>query len=357
MNRLEFRRPRRRFSPRVEALEDRCVLNAHIIGLGQIETTGSTNRVVIEDNGTNIRVFFDNNQFPGFTFQEGTPISVTAKQAKSTNRVFYYVLGDTPGLLPSGRVINNASLDVDFGGGTGSLLAEVVSTFPPNFFAATSGNLQPAGNLEDLSTLNITVHGDGSTNVRFASQDIGANAILTIKDTTGKGSNQFAMLMGGVQRFASQVNVTYFGGEGPEQVGVLDGQTIEQGAMDNFNLDGGFGKTDTVGLFYSGVLHGSLTVNVTGGSRVGGVGKPPPCNLAVVATLFFGSDGTFKATEAPGDGNNTLVGIIHKNPNDSPTATGFANGLRGTNTGTFTLDSPTSVNFDHPGVTNANIVP
>jgi hypothetical protein len=336
MNRLNSRRNLGRFTPRVEALEDRSLLSATIIGqpFGTIATTGAVNKVVITDDGSFIRVFSDNSPlFPLAFFSEGTPISVKTIHPGSTNNIFYFVQG-----VSRSSPIINANLSVDFGTGNGLLEADVVSSLPTNLFAFPG----PVTRLTSLSNLRIAVKsGGGNTQTFLDANGIGSSANLQFREDGGKGSDFFQAVFGfgSTQEFGSTVGIAFFGGDGNDTAGVFDFENIQSGASATFSLHGQQGN-DTLRVVYIGQLNGNLSATADGG--------PGDDVIFMQFNLASGSNtGSLTSSANGGPGNDRVTDIVHKLNTDTTTVLETANG--GTHTppgkdiGTFTFNSPTSV--------------
>jgi hypothetical protein len=367
VNRLASHRQRGRYRPRVEALEERCVLNASITG-GQIVTTGSVNHVLITDDGTTIRVFADNSPYsPLATLAEGTSLTVSTEKAGSTNFISYEVKGDSLTAMypviggpPIVKHLGNfpritGTLDVNFGSGPGHLWAQVTTDLPNNVFGGYQfANL---GYLGDSSNLQITTSGSGSTDVGFASRDIGQSATLRIVDNGGKGSNLLEMALLGVQYAGSMVSAWFSGGNGNDQANVTDDQDIQSGAAAAFVLDGKAGK-DTIFLQYVGQLQGHLSAWATEGLQ-GGAGAPKadPATFSLLFDLQPGSSGSLTSFEVGGLGSDNLTDIVQKAAADAPQVVELADGgAGGFNTGTFTINTPTEVGVLFTRVQKVNVV-
>jgi hypothetical protein len=114
------------------------------IATGQVVLTGSSNTVLITDDGQRVRVFTAND-FVG-SVVEGTPITVTTNTPGSSNTIFY----DLQGVPASGPgPVLNSSLNVNFGFGPGSLFVEVVSSLSTS---VTTRSPRPAPTAVQAST-------------------------------------------------------------------------------------------------------------------------------------------------------------------------------------------------------------
>jgi hypothetical protein len=346
MNRLASHRQRGRARPQVEALEERCVLNAKVFG-GLIVTTGSVNGVLITDNGKLIRVFSDNSPLaPLATLPEGTPLTVKTAVATSQNFITYDVLGYQPSMLellknpngPSGSSKAPAihgNLQVTFGSGLSQLQALVAGVLPDNMLSGGMLEGSNLGDLGDFSALGITAFtGGGPMYVSFASRDIGKSAQVALKDTGGGSFNSFVMSLAGVQNPGSLVNAYFWGGTGPAFASVTDSQNIQSGAWASFSVYGGFGN-DMIAVDYSGRLQGTLLAAVGGSSKKPGF-PTKSATLSLDFELLAGSSGTLSSTEQGGPGSDTLTDVVHKAAGSSPAVTEKADGGGGLNTGTFT---------------------
>jgi hypothetical protein len=202
-------RSRNRFAPTLEALEDRFLLSADVVGPGQIVTTGLNNTVAILDDGNQIQVFTGSIfGSPLVTFQEGTNLSLRTSKAGSTNLVTYDLLGTGPHI---------ASLDVNFGSGTGSLTTNVVDNLGGLLGAVAPGvvpgGLVP-GKLADTSDVQITAEGGRSIRDVLNAGSVGASVLLTDSYTGGTGAAAFAANLGvggagTAQGLGSQVVLTF----------------------------------------------------------------------------------------------------------------------------------------------------
>jgi hypothetical protein len=251
MNRLACHPGRGGYTPRIEALEDRCVLNAVITGVGHIVTTGSVNHVLITDDGATIRVFADNSPWAALVMcSYGAPLTVSTKNPGSTNLITYEVLGPVPKVStsPGGTTaVAQApptiygNLDVNFGSGIGQLWAQVLADLPTNLGSGFAHSYAPDGDLGG-GNLKITTSGSGFTDVSFVGVNIGPSATVQLTDNGGNSGNNFLVQLNGRQDPGSQVNMTFQGGNGHDQVLVGDFQAIQPGATAVFNLDGQAGK-------------------------------------------------------------------------------------------------------------------
>jgi hypothetical protein len=349
MNRLKSRRNLGRFTPRVEALEDRSLLNATVIGqpFGTIATTGAVNQVVITDDGQFIRVFSDNGFVASFT--EGTALTVKTIKTGSANSVFYDLLGFSSS-GPNRTLFS--SLDVNFGSGNGTLVVTVTSSLPNGLFApGPVSNLIDNSNVQISTTTTAPPAGKiaGNTREFLSVGSIGTNAILSLFDNGGAGNDFYQAQLFGVQKSGSTVALTFFGNAGNDTALVFDGQDIQ--GTTNIGLHGGPGN-DTGQVLYSGQLTGSLSVTDDGGP---GVDK-----LFLRYELASGSNGTLSSQQNGGPDNETgaaaLVHIIHKQSGDNPNIfAALTNGGPGTNTA-FVTRALTSTSV-FVIVVNAAVVP
>jgi hypothetical protein len=360
MNRLASRRPRGCARPQVEALEDRCVLNAAIKGVGQIATTGTANHVLITDDGNLIRVFSDNSpDAPLATFEEGAPLTVSTNKPGSSNTVFYAVLGSSS-IFANGPVIH-ANLTVNFGSGFGWLSAKVASGLPNGLMISGWGlNFFNLGNLGDSSTLKITTNSSGTTREDFGSRDIGQSASVQIEDNGGKGGNQFQVGLVGAQKPASVVNVTFRGNTGADLGLVTDSQYIPASAGAIFNLNGQAGN-DAMSLTYAGILQGILLVGVAGGATPGPKHNIEAPRGHATLTLDFefqnASSGSLLSIMKGADGNDLLEDIVHKVAGGAqPNVIETADGGGGFDNASFTQDSPTSVHVSFTNIASPVLI-
>jgi hypothetical protein len=341
MNRLPSRRHLGRFTPKVEALEDRSLLNATVAGTSII-TTAAVNQVLITDDGTTIRVFTDNSPAaPLATFTEGTPITVTTNKTGSTNSVTFELLGTQTSIV-------DANLAVNFGKGNGSLAVGTVSSLPTSL----GGNSGGQSFLPGLSNVNITAtSGGGNTTVGLFVGDIGASAKLQLNDTgAGKGSNTFVVQLVGHQNIGSSVGLAFKGGDGANSASVYDTEDMVQGSTMNLDLGGKKG-TDFFRVLYSGVLLGNLMVTANGG--------PGNDTISMAFELKSGSNsGSLTAAANGGKGDDNLTEIVHKLGGDTTTVTATADGgvdgplAKSTDRGSFTQTTATTA-----GVVFSNFLP
>jgi hypothetical protein len=342
------RHNRGRFIPRLEALEDRTLLNATlstVAGVGQITTTGAVNHVLITDDGTTIKVFSDNG-FLG-TFHEGTPLSVKTNKAGSTNFIGYAIQGSANQDLNATTI--NGSLNVDFGTGNGQLVTAVLGTLPTSLVDLVPVVNNPANisNLGEGSNLQIAAKGTSGNilDVLFC-DSIGFSANLSDVATGGTGANLFLAGLTGQEDPGATVTLKFTGVDGNNTAVIQDDQTIGVGASTNIDLqsNGDIDDRGTQIVNYAGVLQGSLDVTANAGAGTN------------VQTLDFvlqkGSDlGILNAAATTGPGAAKVSETVHKDAADNPfvdaTATAFGPGVK---QGSFTIgDSPTSVKVDNTG--------
>jgi hypothetical protein len=348
MNLLESRRNRRRFNPKVEALEDRSLLSATLTGPGQITTTAPVNHVLITDDGTAIKVFSDNG-FVG-SFLEGTPLAVKTKVKGSTNLINYDIQGSVNPNSFSATVIN-ASLQVDFGTGNGQLRTAVVASLPVSLFGVPG----PISNLGQNSNVQITAHStSGNTQDVLQCGSLGFGANLSDVDDGGKGSDLYAAQLGGTESNGATLTLKFTGGDGNNTAVVLDHQDIDLGASTNIDLRCQGDKDDhnVLGVLYQGRLQGTLDATADAG---------PGTNIIDLEfQLQPGSSlGSLTSTAKTGPGAAKVTDVVHKAAADSPTvnetATGVGSGLK---QGFFTIgNSPTSVAVTFSGFTTVTPVP
>jgi hypothetical protein len=309
MKRLQSRR-RVRFTPTVEALEDRSLLNASITGTGQVVTTGAVNSLVITDDGQFVRVISDNGFVGSFT--EGTGVTVTTNTPGSRNIIFY----DLQGVSASGQgPILRSNLFVNFGFGPGALIVEVVSALP---------NVSLSG-LVNNSSVQIgtattppppTRRGGGvlvfpgNTQETLNVGSIGQNASLVMMDFGGAGNDSFTANLSGAQVAGSKVSLSFFGGGGRDITSVIDTQDILAGATTFIGLDGGSGN-DLDGVTYTGLLLGGLAVIENSG------GGPGNDHLALTYGIASGSNGTLFSEQKGGPGTDILQHIIRVAPGNA----------------------------------------
>jgi hypothetical protein len=315
MKRLQSRQ-RVRFTPTVEALEDRSLLNASITGVGQVVTTGAVNSLVITDDGQFVRVISDNG-FVG-SFAEGTPVTVTTNTPGSSNTIFY----DLQGVSPSGQgPILHSSLNVNFGFGPGALIVEVVSALP---------NVSLSG-LVNNSSVQIgtattppppTRRGGGvrvfagNTQETLNVGSIGQNASLVMKDFGGGGNDTFTANLSGAQVAGSAVVLSFFGNGGNDSAHVIDSQVIAGPSLESglpaagtlIDLHGGRGNAD-FGVVYTGQLLGTLGVSEGGG--------PGSNNLDLLYGIAAGSNGSLFSAQQGGPDNDILRHIISVTPGNA----------------------------------------
>jgi hypothetical protein len=188
MGLLQSRQQRSRFSPRVEDLEGRSLLNATLIG-NVIKTTGAVNHVLITDNGITLSVFSDHGLLGSRA--EGTPLTVIAGRKGSTNDVEYALLGSTnPNAANATTIIS--SLTVNFGTGKGELLAEVVAALPRVFGAPIA-----VSNLGAGSNVHVTANSSrGNTKDTVFCNSLATGANIFLSDVDHGGNDSFSAFLG-----------------------------------------------------------------------------------------------------------------------------------------------------------------
>jgi hypothetical protein len=188
MSLLRVRPHPRRFTPRIEALEERSLLDATFVG-DVIKTTGAVNHVLITDNGTTISVFSDHG-FLG-SRAEGTALTVKAGKASSTNDVEYALLGSTdPNAANATTIIGN--LTVNFGTGKGQLRTEVVATLPQVIDAPIA-----VSNLGAGSNVHVTANSSrGNTEATVFCNSLATGAAVNVSDVDHGGNDSFSAFLG-----------------------------------------------------------------------------------------------------------------------------------------------------------------
>jgi hypothetical protein len=322
MKRLQSRQ-RVRFTPTVEALEDRSLLNASatapVPGTGQVVTTGAVNTVEITDDGQLVRVFSDNGLVG--VFSEGTAVTVTTNNPGSRNNIFYVLQG----VPASGQgPILHSNLFVNFGFGPGSLFVSVVSFVP-------SGPGGPVSGLDNFSSVQITTITTpppprhfgfgffaGTTQESLNVGSIGLGASLNMMDFGGAGNNSFTANLSGLQEAGSKVSLSFFGGGGHGRASVIDTQDIAGSSLESgqpaagtfIGLDGGSGN-DVDGVLYTGLLLGGLAVIENGG------GGPGNDNIGLTYGIAAGSPGSLFSAQKGGPGNDILLHSIRVAPGNA----------------------------------------
>jgi hypothetical protein len=331
MNQLQSRQHRSRFSPRVEALEDRFLLNATLLG-NMIKTTGAVNHVLITDNGTTISVFSDSGLVG--TRAEGTPLTLLAGKKGSTNFVEYYLLGSTDPNAPTATTLDS-TLTVNFGTGNGQLLTNVVATLPTMFGSPVfASNLGMGSNVHVAATSSR-----GNTQDTLICNALGNGASVSDVEHGGQGNDSFnAFFPPSTESNGASVNVAFFGGKGNNSTDIDDGQDINAGASTTINVSSRGSLTNRQDLLagYIGQLRGSLTVDVNAGPGTGNV-------VGVFSTLNTGSSGTLISSARTGPGPATVTDTVHKvTATDTPTVMETARGIgKGAKTLRFTNGSTT----------------
>jgi hypothetical protein len=351
---------RRRFTPRVEALEDRSLLSATAASqpFGTIATTNTHNQVVITDDGSTIQVFSDNGLVS--TFGEGTALTVTTLRRGSRNMIDYYLLGTPDGAR---NVALHSSLNVRFGFGPGTLFVEVVSSLPADRLASPGAltNLGANSNVQISTTTSppprFFFFRPGNTQEFLNMGGLGANTILSLKDIGGGGNDSFSAGLFGTAQRDSQLILTFFGNGGNDTAKVFDSQNIQENALTDIELHGGPGN-DIGNVQYNGQLQGNLFVIDDGG--------PDVDSLFLRYDFSAESFGVLNSQEngGPGDENGpfsraNLVHIIHKASFDNLVInSAFTNGGPGNDTAFVTKgNSPTNVAVSTTGVETVVSVP
>jgi hypothetical protein len=312
MKRLQSRQ-RVRFTPTVEVLEDRSLLNASLnTATGQVVLSGASNNVLITDDGQRVRVFTTDN-FVG-SVVEGIPITVTTKTPGSFSTIFY----DLQGVPASGPgPVLKSSLNVNFGFGAGALFVAVVSSLPNGLFHPQG----PVSGLVINSSVQVVTtttpppspQRGGNTQVELDVGGIGVGASLVMKDFGGAGNDSFTANLSGIQAPGSGVFLTFFGNGGNDTAHVNDSQDIagldlpsgQTDAGTFIDLHGGRGN-DAIGVLYTGQLLGTLHVSADGG--------PGNDNLDLTYGIASGSNGSLFSAQQGGPDNDILLHIIRVAP-------------------------------------------
>jgi hypothetical protein len=327
-------RPRpRRFTPRIEALEDRSLPSATISG-GVITTTGAVNHVTINDTGTDI-ILFSDGSFLGFR-PEGTALIVKAGQPGSTNFIDYGVLGSAdPNAANAVPIVSN--LFVDFGTGNGQLTTRVAS----NFADFPISNLGAGSNVQVSAVASVSVSGNTQDSLFCGS--IGSGASLSDVDVGGgrpisighhrpppvgvNGNQDFNALLTGTEFSGASVNLAFHGGNGNNTTNVQDVQNINPGASTTINLlsGGSINNRAFLEAVYIGQLQGSLTVHVEAATGTNN-------QVLMGFDLTTGSLGSLISSAQTGTGTDTVIDVVHKAATDTPsvsaTAQGFGKGAK-----------------------------
>jgi hypothetical protein len=314
MSLLQSCQHRSRFAPKVEALEDRSLLSAISLGGGNIVTTGTVNNVTVTDDGQLVRVFSDN----GFlsAFAEGTPITVTTIAPRSTNNVFYTLLGSSD--TSSGPKLSS-SLNVNFGSGPGFLNVLVTSAFNG------VGNVGDLGNLSNVQISTTAARRAlgtpaSLTQENLTANSLGADAFLHMSDSRGSDSGrvQFFATLQGVQEPGSNLGLFFLDQSVNLVTGIADAQNIEAGAVARINVQGA-GPSSFVAVSYRGQLQGSLFVTESGGTlNLPGVLPQGNDTLDLDYELAAGSTGDLFSQQTGGVNDRNLFHVIHKSAGDHP---------------------------------------
>ena len=250
-------RPARgRFSPRLEALEDRSVPATFTFNgaTSTLTVTGSAARdaIVINDDGTNNAgavTVLDNGQTlftsgPTAGVNQVHTINISGLGGKHDS-VTYNLTGN--------MVANNRVLDTAFGNGKGD-----------TFHAELDGNL--------------------------------INSFLLLQVTGGSGGDNISANVNGSLNGASFLGLLFKGGAGNDRIGVDATNSVNIGPLAQLTvaLDGGAGK-DTVTADYAGQLQGALFLDDFGGAA----GKK---NVAADVSLDGLSNGLLFGPVSPNTG-------------------------------------------------------
>jgi hypothetical protein len=316
MSLLQSRQRRSRFSPQVEVLEGRFLLNATLTG-NAIKTTGAVNHVLITDSGTTISVFSDNGLVG--TRAEGTPLTLIAGKKGSSNFVEYYLLGSTNPNAPSATTLDS-TLTVNFGTGNGQLLTNMVASLPTMFGGPVfASNLGMGSNVHVAATSSR-----GNTQDTLICNALGNGASLSDVDHGGKGNDIFdAFFPPSTESGGASVNLAFFGGKGNNSTDIDDGQDINAGASTTINVSshGGLTNREDLPVGYIGQLQGSLSVDDNAGRGTGNV-------IGLFFTLNPGSSGALTSSAKTGPGPATVTDTVHKvTATDTPTVFETAQGI------------------------------
>jgi uncharacterized protein YaiE (UPF0345 family) len=188
MSLLTSRPSPRRVTPRIEALEERSLLDATFVG-NVIKTTGAVNHVLITDNGTTVSVFSDHG-FLG-SRPERTPLTLTAGKAGSTNDVAYDLLGSTDSNAANATGIVS-SLTVNFGTGKGQLLTKVVAALPTDIDTPIA-----VSNLGAGSNVHVTANSSrGNIEATVFCNSLATGAAVNVSDVARGGADSFSAFLG-----------------------------------------------------------------------------------------------------------------------------------------------------------------
>jgi hypothetical protein len=227
MFRKTARPARGRFSPRVEALEERCVPATFTFDgpTATLTVTGTAGKdaIVVTDNGTNNAgaVTLAANGVTLFT--SGPTAGVNQVHTIQINTlggkhdsVVYNLIGD--------MIANNRSISATFGNGKGD-----------SFEANVNGNL--------------------------------VNSFLLLQANGGNGGDKLTGTVTGSLNGASFLGLLYKGGTGKDQISIDATNSVNIGPLAQLTVeaDGGAGN-DLVNVAYEGQLQGAFFLDANGGA-------------------------------------------------------------------------------------------
>jgi hypothetical protein len=318
-------------------------LSATVTGPGEITTTAAVNRVLMTDNGTQIKVFSDNGLVGSFL--EGTPLTVQTSRPGSTNLITYALQGSDNQDADNATILNS-SLNVDFGTGNGRLATVVLKTLPTSVVNLNVGDPANISNLGTFSNVQIaTTSTRGNVGEAVVSGGLGLDANLSYVSSQGEGNHDFVALLSGTEDEGASATLQFTGGNGSNMVDINDTQQINTGASTNINLQfqSDSNHVGFIQVTYTGVLFGSLDVSADAGTGTN--------VIFLDFTLKQNSGGSLTAAATAGPGAANVTEIVHKDAADGPfvfaTATAVGDGLK---QGFFTIgDSATSVAVANSG--------
>ncbi len=263
MNLLKTRSARSTFNPSVEALEDRQLLSATVLQTGTLlKITGSSqaDNIVVNDNGTQVRVFAEG-VLKG-TFSGVAKIQLNTKEG--ADRVTYNVLGTAPiNINTPSNVSVVRQMDARLGQGPDRFEMNVVDSLPaPGGFA----NTQYLGAQSDLDVYVKGAEGNDFASLRVGT--IGFQSSLKFRFDGDNGSDGLNAFIGGpfdAQQANTNVKLSYFAGAGNDSAFVNVVGTLTSSATMDIDLHGQQ-DNDSMYMFYqNGIMNGQLNFQGDGG--------------------------------------------------------------------------------------------
>jgi hypothetical protein len=325
---------RQRFTPQLESLEERQLLNGAPISASlsgstlTVRGSQSNDNIQINDDGTHVQVFAFQPAGSSTSLGVFTNISNIVVDTRGGNDLVRYMIQGTNPLQigQPGNVAINHNLTASLGSGNDRFEANVVATLQLPNVATTLSSLGSGSHL----SMNVS-GGAGDDVALFRAGIIGANSSLLFKFDGGAGNDNFTTQYGipGVgQQANTSVRLVFTGDAGNDQavVSVLGDLTSTSELSED--LEGGAGNDSIFSLFNQGNMDGSVDLFTDGGAGNDKI-------FADYEMGGFNSFGRINAVELGDGGNDDLTFIAHAHANP-PSISALLNGGPGNDTAHFT---------------------